>query len=82
MITQQSFMFLSSYEKLRGGLRARFAIETMAHVGPRAFAEISGEKVNTTVRVARQPDATCVRATWAPTSGWSSWRGGRQAASI
>lgn len=49
MITQQSFMFLSSYEKLRGWLCARFAIETMAHVGPRAFAEISGEKVNTTV---------------------------------
>ena len=49
MITQQSFMFLSSYEKLRGWLRGRFAIETMAHVGPRAFAEISGEKVNTTV---------------------------------
>ena len=49
MITQQSFMFLSSYEKLRARLRERFAIETMAHVGPRAFAEISGEKVNTTV---------------------------------
>ncbi|MBC7250989.1 MAG: BREX-1 system adenine-specific DNA-methyltransferase PglX [Anaerolineae bacterium] len=49
MITQQSFMFLSSYEKLRAHLRERFAIETMAHTGPRAFAEIGGEKVNTTV---------------------------------
>ncbi|MFZ5915468.1 MAG: Eco57I restriction-modification methylase domain-containing protein [Chloroflexota bacterium] len=49
MITQQSFMFLSSYEKLRAHLRGSFAIETMAHTGPRAFAEISGEKVNTTV---------------------------------
>ena len=49
MITQQSFMFLSSYERLRVWLRERFAIETMAHVGPHAFAEISGEKVNTTV---------------------------------
>lgn len=48
MITQQSFMFISSYETLRENLRARFAIETMAHTGPRAFAEISGEKVNTT----------------------------------
>lgn len=53
MITQQSFMFLSSYEKLRAWLRERFAIETMAHVGPRAFAEISGEKVNTTAFVLR-----------------------------
>lgn len=49
MITQQSFMFLSSYERLRGWLRERFAIEAMAHVGARAFAEISGEKVNITV---------------------------------
>jgi hypothetical protein len=37
MITRQSFMFLSSYERLR----ERFAIEAMAYVGPRAFAEIS-----------------------------------------
>ena len=57
MITQQSFMFLSSYEKLRASLRERFAIETMAHVGPRAFAEISGEKVNTVAFVLRsEPD--------------------------
>jgi len=57
MITQQSFMFLSSYEKLRSHLRDRFAIETMAHTGPRAFAEIGGEKVNTTVFCLRaEPD--------------------------
>ncbi|MBP1468383.1 BREX-1 system adenine-specific DNA-methyltransferase PglX, partial [Candidatus Chloroploca sp. M-50] len=49
MITQQSFMFISSYEKLREQLRKSAAIETMAHVGPRAFAEIGGEKVNTTL---------------------------------
>lgn len=54
MITQQSFMFLSSYEQLRANLRAQFAIETMAHTGPRAFAEIGGEKVNTAVFVLRQ----------------------------
>lgn len=59
MITQQSFMFLSSYEKLRASLRKRFAIETMVHVGPRAFAEISGEKVNTVVFVLRsEPDTS------------------------
>ena len=57
MITQQSFMFLSSYENLRANLRSLFAIETMAHTGPRAFDEISGEKVNTTVFVLRaDPD--------------------------
>ena len=50
-------MFLSSYENLRANLRSLFAIETMAHTGPRAFDEISGEKVNTTVFVLRaDPD--------------------------
>jgi len=48
MVTQQSFMFISSYEDLRVRLRAGFAIETMAHLGPRAFPNIAGEKVNTT----------------------------------
>ncbi len=58
MITQQSFMFISSYEELRKGLLEEFAIEVMAHTGPRAFAEISGEKVNTTAFVLRrEPDA-------------------------
>jgi hypothetical protein len=57
MITQQSFMFISSYEKLRTGLLNEFAIETMAHTGPHAFPEIQGEKVNTTAFVLRrEPD--------------------------
>ncbi|MCX5977684.1 MAG: BREX-1 system adenine-specific DNA-methyltransferase PglX, partial [Coprothermobacterota bacterium] len=54
MITQQSFMFLSSYAQLRGQLRETITIESMLHVGPRAFAEISGEKVNTTLFVLRR----------------------------
>ncbi len=59
MITQQSFMFLSSYEALRSELLDRFAIETLAHTGPGAFAEIGGEKVNTTVfALCAQPDST------------------------
>jgi len=57
MITQQSFMFISSYEKMRTDLLNEFSIETMAHTGPRAFPEISGEKVNTTAFVLRrEPD--------------------------
>jgi len=57
MITQQSFMFISSYETLRNHLLGEFAIETMAHTGPKAFAEISGEKVNTTAFILRrEPD--------------------------
>jgi type I restriction-modification system DNA methylase subunit len=54
MITQQSFMFISSYEDLRSELHGKAAIETMAHVGPRAFDEVQGEKVNTTVFVLRR----------------------------
>ena len=58
MITQQSFMFISSYEKMRINLLNDQAIETMCHVGPRAFEAISGEKVNTTLFAMRkEPDA-------------------------
>jgi hypothetical protein len=61
MITQQSFMFISSYEDLREMLLGNAAIETMAHVGPRAFEEVQGEKVNTTVFVLRRESFEEVR---------------------
>jgi len=54
MITQQSFMFISTCEDLRLLLLANAAIETMAHLGPRAFPEVPGEKVNTTAFVLRR----------------------------
>ena len=50
MITQHAWMFLSSYEKLRGTLQQRELIN-MAHLGPRAFEEIGGEVVQTTAFV-------------------------------
>lgn len=50
MITQHSWMFLSSYEKLRVKLKQR-DIVNMAHLGSRAFSEISGEVVQTTAFV-------------------------------
>lgn len=50
MITQHAWMFLSSYNKLRGKLLHR-DIVNMAHLGPRAFEEISGEVVQTTAFV-------------------------------
>lgn len=50
MITQHAWMFLSSYEKLRGKLQARELI-SMAHLGPRAFEDIGGEVVQTTAFV-------------------------------
>ena len=47
MITQHSWMFLSSFEKLRKKL-CEVDIINMAHLGPRAFEEIGGEVVQTT----------------------------------
>lgn len=53
MITQQSWMFLSSYEKLREKLK-RVCIVNMAHLGARAFEEIGGEVVQTASIVLRK----------------------------
>ena len=51
MVTMQSWMFLSSYEAMREKLLAQRTIQTMAHLGARAFGEISGEVVQTTAFV-------------------------------
>jgi len=48
MVTMQSWMFLSSYEAMREKLLQDRTIQTMAHLGARAFPEISGEVVQTT----------------------------------
>src|SRR5690625_2226983 len=41
LINQHSWMFLSSYEKLRKKVIKNKLIDTMLHLGPRAFEEIS-----------------------------------------
>lgn len=51
MITMQSWMFLGSYEKMRGKLLRNHAILSMAHLGTRAFGAIGGEVVSTTATV-------------------------------
>ena len=53
MITQHSWMFLSSFEKLRTKLLQKDTIN-MAHLGARAFEEIGGEVVQTTSFVMRK----------------------------
>ncbi|MBM6897418.1 Eco57I restriction-modification methylase domain-containing protein [Pseudoflavonifractor capillosus] len=53
MITQHSWMFLSSFEKLRTKLLLSADIVNMAHLGARAFEEIGGEVVQTTSFVLR-----------------------------
>ncbi|MFW2067796.1 BREX-1 system adenine-specific DNA-methyltransferase PglX [Acinetobacter johnsonii] len=51
MVTMQSWMFLSSYEAMREKLLQDRTIQTMAHLGARAFPEISGEVVQATAFV-------------------------------
>lgn len=48
MITMHSWMFLSSFEKLRTKLLNTNTIINMAHLGARAFEDIGGEVVQTT----------------------------------
>lgn len=51
MINMQSWMFLSSFEKLRSHLLSNACLQSMAHLGPRAFDTIGGEVVSTTAFV-------------------------------
>lgn len=53
MITMHSWMFLSSYERLREKL-SKYDTINMAHLGARAFEEIGGEVVQTTSFVLRK----------------------------
>ncbi|WP_458734934.1 BREX-1 system adenine-specific DNA-methyltransferase PglX [Zobellella taiwanensis] len=55
-INMQSWMFLSSFEKLRAWLLENKTILTMAHLGARAFSQISGEVVQTTAWVIKNTD--------------------------
>ena len=52
MITQHQWMFLSSFEKLRGLLKEE-TIVNLAHLGTRAFEEIGGEVVQSVAFVFR-----------------------------
>ena len=45
MINMHSWMFLSSYEKLRGVILENYNIDSLLHLGSRTFDEISGEIV-------------------------------------
>ena len=51
MINMQSWMFLSSFEKLRKDLLDNSQIDNMLHLGPRTFDELSGEVVQNTAFV-------------------------------
>ncbi|EJP3283135.1 BREX-1 system adenine-specific DNA-methyltransferase PglX [Vibrio parahaemolyticus] len=50
-VNMQSWMFLSSFERMRESLLDTKTFITMAHLGARAFGQISGEVVQTTAWV-------------------------------
>ncbi|STP79772.1 restriction enzyme [Escherichia coli] len=50
-VNMQSWMFLSSFELFRKWLIDSKTLITMAHLGPKAFSQISGEIVQTTAWV-------------------------------
>ena len=54
-INMQSWMFLSSFEKLRNIFLHNYAIDSMLHLGPRTFDELSGEVVQNTAFVLTKP---------------------------
>lgn len=54
MINQHSWMFLSSFEKLRVDILNSRTISNMIHLGSRAFEEIGGEVVQSTTFVLRK----------------------------
>ncbi|MDO5424056.1 MAG: BREX-1 system adenine-specific DNA-methyltransferase PglX [Eubacteriales bacterium] len=63
MITQHAWMFLSSFEKLRGKMQQVDTVN-MAHLGPRAFEEIGGEVVQTTSFVLRKSHTPDYKGTY------------------
>lgn len=54
MINMQSWMFLSSFEKLRESLLKGMHIDSMLHLGSRTFDELSGEVVQNTAFILTQ----------------------------
>lgn len=63
MITQHAWMFIESYEKLRGKISLIDTV-SMIHLGARAFDEIAGEVVQTTSFVFRKSDLQQYRGTY------------------
>lgn len=60
MINMHSWMFLSSFEKLRKNIIDNYTIDTMLHLGARTFDELSGEVVQNTAFMLknREPEAS------------------------
>ncbi|MGP6140550.1 BREX-1 system adenine-specific DNA-methyltransferase PglX [Jeotgalibaca sp. A127] len=71
MITQHSWMYLSSYEKLRKRIFT-FDILNMTHLGSRAFEEIQGEVVQTTSFILRNSNYATYTAKYIRLNGYNN----------
>ncbi|MEF9984585.1 MAG: BREX-1 system adenine-specific DNA-methyltransferase PglX, partial [Oscillospiraceae bacterium] len=78
MVTMQSWMFLSSFEKMRGKLLHTDFVN-MAHLGARAFEEIGGEVVQTTSFVMRKSHSKNYKGTYARLVDYNSQQGKEEA---
>lgn len=56
-INQHSWMFLSSFEKMRKKIIQKKFIDSLLHLGPRAFEDIGGEVVQSTTFVLRNTNS-------------------------
>ena len=63
-INMQSWMFLSSFEKLRNIFLHNYIIDSMLHLGPRTFDELSGEVVQNTSFVLSKREPTSQGGTY------------------
>jgi len=57
LVNQHTWMFLSSYERLRESIIRNSTLYSMIHLGPHAFEEIGGEVVQSTSFVLRNVSA-------------------------
>lgn len=61
MINMHSWMFLSSFEDLRRDLLNNYSIDSLLHLGPRTFDELSGEVVqNAAFVITNSREENCV----------------------
>ena len=53
MVTQNSWMYLDSFEQLRVSLLKRYSIKSIIELGSNAFYDLSGEKANVALLIAQ-----------------------------
>ena len=64
MINMQSWMFLSSFENMRKKILKELTIDSLLHLGPRTFDELSGEVVQNVAFVMSHYQASVPKGTY------------------